>query len=84
MMKRLIAMLLVVVMLCTVCVGCGTEGQTEDTQHEAIGYVIVPHYDGDEHAPIYSYYTSNGTIVVRTTDGRKIVGTELIVVVENN
>lgn len=83
MMKRLIAMLLVVVMLCTVCVGCGTEGQTEDTQHKTIGYVIVPHYDGDEHIAIYKSYADDGIVWAWCVDGRVVKGTTLIVV-ENN
>jgi ABC-type glycerol-3-phosphate transport system substrate-binding protein len=80
-MKRLIAMLMIVAMVCALCGGCAASAATED---DTIGYVIVPHYDGDEHIAITSYYTSNGTIVVRTMDGRKIVGTELVVVVEDN
>lgn len=78
MMKKMVAMLLVCAMVLSLC-ACST---ADEEKREAIGYVIVPHYDGDEHIAIASYYTSNGTIVVRTTDGRKIVGTELIVVVK--
>jgi hypothetical protein len=80
MMKKIVAILMVCAMVLSLCACTSTEGESKG----AIGYVIVPHYDGDEHAPISSYYTSNGTIIVCTTDGRKIVGTELIVVVENN
>jgi hypothetical protein len=79
-MKKIVAMLLVCAMVLTLC-ACGTADQEE---REAIGYVIVPHSDGDEHAPIYSYYYSYGTMVVCTMDGRKIMGSELIVIVENN
>ncbi len=80
MMKKIVAMLMVCAMVLSLC-ACAS---TAEEDKEAIGYVIVPHYDGDEHIAITSYYTSNGTIVVRTIDGRKIVGTELVVVVENN
>lgn len=80
MMKKIVAILMVCAMVLSLC-ACSTADHEE---REAIGYVIVPHYDGDEHIAIVSYYTSNGTIVVRTMDGRKIVGTELVVVVEDN
>ena len=80
MMKKIVAMLMACAMVLSLCACASTAGEDK----RAIGYVVVPHYDGDEHIAIVSYYTSNGTIVVRTTDGHKIVGTELIVIVEDN
>lgn len=80
MIKKIVAMLMVCAMVLSLCACTSTEEESKGN----IGYVIVPHHDGDEHIAIASYYTSNGTIIVRTTDGRKIVGTELIVVVEDN
>lgn len=81
MMKKIVAMLMVCAMALSLC---ACSASTEEENKGNIGYVIVPHHDGDEHIAITSYYTSNGTIIVRTTDGQKIVGTELIVVVEDN
>jgi len=78
MMKKIVAMLMVCAMVLSMCACASTAGEDK----KAIGYVIVPHHDGDEHIAIVSYYTSNGTIVVRTTDEHKIVGTELIVVIK--
>lgn len=79
-MKKTIAMLLVCAMMLSLC-ACST---VDHEKKEAIGYVIIHHYDGDEHAPIYNYYTTNGVITVYTTDGRRIAGTDLVVIVENN
>lgn len=79
-MKKIIAMLLVVVMLCTVCAGCATATVAEDG---TIGYVIVPHSDGDEHIAITNYWTGNGVIHVDTVDDRHIAACVLIVVTNN-
>ena len=48
MMKKIVAMLMVCAMVLSLC-ACTS---TAEEDNEAIGYVIVPHYDGDEHAPI--------------------------------
>lgn len=76
-MKKIIAMLLVCAMMLTLC-ACGAADQEK---REAIGYVIVPHSDGDEHIAITSYWTSNGVIHVDTVDGRHIAANVLIVVI---
>lgn len=76
MMKKIVAMLMVCAMVLSLC-ACSTVTVAEDG---TIGYVIVPHYDGDEHIAITSYWTSNGVIHVDTVDGRHIAACTIIVV----
>lgn len=80
-MKKIVAMLMVCAMVLSLCACASAE--EEDTQHEAIGYVIVPHHDGDEHIAIYKSYADDGIVWAWCVDGRVVKGTTLIVV-ENN
>lgn len=77
MMKKIVAMLIVCAMVLSLC-ACTTATAAEDG---TIGYVIVPHSDGDEHIAITNYWTSNGVIHVDTIDGRHIAACVLTVVI---
>jgi hypothetical protein len=78
-MKKIIVILLVMAMVFSLC-ACGADDITEE--EKCIGYAIIPHADGEEHVDITKCVGSHGTIVVTTVDGRRIVSTSLIVVLE--
>jgi hypothetical protein len=78
-MKKIIVILLVMVMMFSLC-ACGADDNPEEV--ERIGYVIIPHADGEERVDITSCVGSNGIIVVKTVDGKKIVSPLLIAVLE--
>lgn len=81
-MKKIIVILLVMVMVFSLC-ACGADDYNNNPEEtERIGYVIIPHADGEEHVDITSCVGSNGIIVVKTVDGRKIVSPLLIAVLE--
>ena len=77
-MKKIICIILALALVFGLC-SCSTSSENK----ERIGYVIIPHADGDEHADIYKYIVSNGNIYVYCLDGRKIASPRLIVVEEN-
>jgi hypothetical protein len=79
-MKKIFALLLVLAMMCGLCACASAPCVPEDAEY--IGYVIIPHADGEEHADIYDYYTHNGTVSVHCMDGRFITSPRLIVVLE--
>lgn len=76
-MKKFICVVLSILLLVGLC-SCSSS--PEDA--ECIGYVIIPHSDGDEHADIYRYYLSDGLIVAYCLDGRVIASTD-ITLIEN-
>jgi hypothetical protein len=49
---------------------------------ERIGYIIIPHADGDEHADIHNWTTNNGIVYAYCVDGRFIASPQIIVVLE--
>ena len=63
---------------------CATKSPEVPDDAEVLGYVIIPHADGEEHADIYYYATSNGNVYAYCLDGRKITSPQIIVVVEEN
>lgn len=77
-MKKIICIILALVLIFGLC-SCSSSPSEEK---ESIGYVIIPHSDGDEHADIYEYMISNGNVSVRCLDGRIIVSPQIIVVIE--
>lgn len=81
-MKKIVCILLAIVMLFCFC-SCATKSPEVPDDAEVIGYVIIPHADGDEHADIYKWYTSYGSITVYCTDGRMIVSPQLIVILNS-
>mgnify|MGYP003538294029 FL=1 len=81
-MKKIIVILLVMVMMFSLC-ACGTDDYNNNPEEtERIGYVIIPHADGEEHVDIVHCVYSNGMVIVKTVDGRKIVSPLLIAVLE--
>lgn len=78
-MKKIICIILALALIFGLC-SCSASPK----EKERIGYVIIPHADGEEHADIYHSITSNGTVCAYCLDGRKIVSPQIIVVLEEN
>lgn len=81
-MKKIICVMLVLIMVCGLC-ACSAAPEVPE-EAECIGYVIIPHADGDEHADIYNWTTSNGTVWAYCMDGRIIISPQIIVVLNEN
>jgi hypothetical protein len=84
-MKRLAILCLVMVLIATAFCGCAHSFGMIDTEPDEkgiIGYAIIHHADGDEHAPIKDYYYSYGTITAYCADGRTIVSNNITLVIE--
>ena len=79
-MKKILVFLLVLTMMCGLCACASAPEVPEDT--ECIGYVIIPHVDGEEHADIYNWSLNNGVVYAYCIDGRFIVSPQIIVVLE--
>ena len=79
-MKKVFALLLVLSIVCSLCACTSAPEVPEDATK--IGYVIIPHADGDEHADIYNWYISGGAVHAHCLDGRFIVSPQIIVVLE--
>ena len=79
-MKKIICVMLILVMVCSLC-ACGAAPEVPEDA-ECIGYVIIPHADGDEHADIYNWSTNNGIVYAYCIDGRFIASPQIIVVLE--
>ncbi len=77
-MKKIICAILILSLICGLCACSSAPKVPEDA--ECIGYVIIPHADGDEHADIYSFTTSNGNVYAYCVDGRVIVSPQIIIV----
>ena len=75
-MKKIICIILALILVFGLC-SCSSS-PSEDK--ECIGYVIIPHADGDEHADIYRYRTCYGNICAYCLDGRIITSPQIIVV----
>lgn len=78
-MKKILVLLLVLAMVCGLC-ACAAPEVPEDV--ERIGYVIIPHADGDEHADIYKWSTDYGIVSAYCIDGRLIKSPQIILVLE--
>lgn len=78
-MKKIICIILTLALVFGLCSCCASP-----KEKERIGYVIIPHADGEEHADIYYYATSNGNVYAYCLDGRKIASPQIIVVIEEN
>ena len=76
-MKKIICLFIIVCMCMSLC-ACAPSSLDD----EVIGYVIIPHADGDEHADITQYQYSHGTIKVWCVDGRRVVSTNITVILE--
>ena len=78
-MKKIVCILLALILVFGLC-SCSFSAPEVPEDAEVIGYVIIPHADGDEHADIYEWYTSYGGVTVYCADGRMITSPRLIVV----
>jgi uncharacterized lipoprotein YehR (DUF1307 family) len=77
--KRIITIILVISLLAMSLVGCGKSEQ-EQTKS---GYAIIHHYDGDEFVEFSDYEIhSYGVFTIYATDGRIIMGSDMILVFE--
>lgn len=78
-MKKIVCILLALVLVFGLC-SCATTSPEVPDDAEVIGYVIIPHADGDEHADIYEWYTSYGIVTAHCVDGRTVTSPRLILV----
>ena len=77
-MKKIICLFIIVCICATLC-ACASSSP----ENEIIGYVIIPHADGDEHADITSYYySSGGTLKAYCADGRTIISNRITIILE--
>ena len=81
-MKKVICVTLILAMMCSLCACSAAPEVPEDV--ECIGYVIIPHADGDEHANIYHWVTSYGNVYAYCMDGRVIISPQIIIVLNEN
>lgn len=81
-MKKIIVILLVTVMMFSLC-ACGADDYDDNPEEaERIGYVIIPHADGEEHVDITECMYNSGMVIVKTVDGRKIISPLMTAVLE--
>lgn len=76
--------ILVLILAASLLCGCAKSVgwvKSEPDNNGVIGYVIIHHSDGDEHAPITNYYYSYSTITAYCADGRTIIGTDIVLVI---
>lgn len=79
-MKKIICLFIIVCMCATLCACAPSPSFPED---EVIGYVIIPHADGDEHADITNYFYSGGGILkAYCADGRTIISNRITIILE--
>ena len=79
-MKKVFALLLILSIMCGLCACVSAPKVPENVTK--VGYVIIPHTDGDEHTDIYNWSTNNGIVYAYCIDGRFIASPRLIVVLE--
>lgn len=82
--KFVIVLLALILVAATLC-GCAKSFgvvEAEPDEKGVIGYVIIPHADGDEHADITHYYYSNGTLKAYCADGRTIISNHITIIIE--
>lgn len=84
-MKKLAILCLVMILIATTFCGCSRNLGMVDAEPDEkgiIGYAIIHHADGDEHAPIVDYYYSYGTITAYCADGRTIISNNITLMIE--
>ena len=79
-MKKIFVLLLVLAIVCGLC-ACTSAPKVPENATK-IGYVIIPHADGDEHADIYNWSQNYGIVNAYCLDGRLIMSPQIIVVLE--
>ena len=84
--EKLAILCLVLILIAATLCGCArTFGAVDAEPNEKgiIGYAIIHHSDGDEHAPITSYYYSGGgTLKAYCADGRTIISNRITLIIE--
>jgi hypothetical protein len=81
-MKKIFVLFLVLTMVYGLCACASAPEVPEDATK--IGYIIIPHADGDEYADIYNWSTNNGVVQAYCMDGRFIASPQIILVLENS
>ena len=82
--KFVIVLLALILVAATLC-GCAKSFGAVDVEPDEkgiIGYAIIHHADGDEHAPIVDYYYSYGTITAYCADGRTIISNNITLMID--
>ncbi len=82
--KFVIVILVLILVAATLC-GCARTFGAVDAEPDEkgiIGYAIIHHSDGDEHAPIVDYYYSYGTITAYCADGRTVISNNITLMIE--
>ena len=83
--EKLAILCLVIILIAATLCGCARTFGAVDAEPDEkgiIGYAIIHHADGDEHAPIVDYYYSYGTITAYCADGRTIISNNIALIIE--
>ena len=83
--EKLAILCLVMILIAATLCGCARTFGAVDAEPDEkgiIGYAIIHHSDGDEHAPIVDYYYSYGTITAYCADGRTIISNNITLIIE--
>lgn len=80
-MKKILILFFILAMVCGLC-ACASPAPDVPDDATKIGYVIIPHADGDEYADIYKWSTDYGILSAYCIDGRLIKSPQIIVVLE--
>lgn len=83
-MKKILITILVCLFSFNLC-ACAPTTAPAEAEEKVIGYIIISHYDGDEHIDITDYTFSNyGAIIAFCEDGRKIVSNNITVILNDD
>lgn len=83
--EKLAILCLVMILIAATFCGCAHAFDAVDAEPNEkgiIGYAIIPHADGDEHASIVDYYYSYGTITAYCADGRTVISNNITLILE--
>lgn len=83
--EKLAVLCLVMILIVATLCGCAqtfSVVEAEPDEKGIIGYAIIHHADGDEHAPIVNYHYSYGTITAYCEDGRTIISNNITLMIE--
>ena len=83
--EKLGILCLVIILIAATLCGCARTFGAVDAEPDEkgiIGYAIIHHADGDEHAPIVDVYYSYGTITAYCADGRTVISNNITLILE--
>ena len=83
--EKLAILCLVIILIAATLCGCARTFGAVDAEPDEkgiIGYAIIHHADGDEHAPIVDVYYSYGTITAYCADGRTVISNNITLILE--